>query len=92
MKWNNFHPCKRRSNQEALVVEGLAVEVAVDSLVVVEAASTEAEVEVAEGFLAGEVVVIGLTGEIRPVAIEWTFYSRVPFLTNLRKMEREQSV
>jgi hypothetical protein len=52
------------------VVEGLAVEVAVDSLVVVEAASTEAEVEVAEGFLAGEVVVIGLTGEIRPVAIE----------------------
>jgi hypothetical protein len=51
------------------VVEGLAVEVAVDSLVVVEAASTEAEVEV-EGFLAGEAVVIGFTGEIRPVAIE----------------------
>jgi hypothetical protein len=50
------------------VVEGLAVEVAVDSLVVVEAAS-EAEVEV-EGFLAGEAVVIGFTGEIRPVAIE----------------------
>jgi hypothetical protein len=46
------------------VVEGLAVEVAVDSLVVVGA---EAEV-VVEGFLAGEAAaVIGLTGEIRPV-------------------------
>jgi predicted transcriptional regulator len=46
------------------VVEGLAVEVAVDSLVVVGA---EAEVEVVEGFLEEEAAVIGLTEEIRHV-------------------------
>jgi hypothetical protein len=45
------------------VVEGLAVEVVVDSLVVVGA---EAEVEVVEGFLE-EAAVIGLTEEIRHV-------------------------
>jgi hypothetical protein len=47
------------------VVEGLAVEVVVDSLVVV-GAEAEAEVEVVEGFLE-EAAVIGLTEEIRHV-------------------------
>ena len=48
------------------------MEVEADSVVAVEAAAglvvAEAEVEVAEAFLAGEAVAIGLTGGIRSVA------------------------
>lgn len=54
------------SSQE-VVVEGLAVEVAIDSLVVVEVVAAEGEVEAVEGFLVGEAVATGLTGEIRSV-------------------------
>lgn len=70
MKSSNCHPCKRRSSQEATqAVEGLAVEEVGDSLVVAVAVASvvaaEAEVEAAEGFLAGEAAAIDLTGGIR---------------------------
>ena len=61
MKSKSCRPCKRPSSQE-VAVEGLAVEVVV---VVVVAASVEV---VAEGFLAGEAVAVGLTRDIKSVA------------------------